>query len=131
MGQSPVSLLLLQRPRESSGRACGSLHLGACPGTGASILPTTARRSVDSHSRRTRAMTTIEALRTQLAAMPTELYSLQAENQRLKEDHPQAAEALETERELHQTREENVRRRSSWWEVGSHGRKNSNVQLRL
>jgi len=48
-------------------------------------------------------MSTTEALRTQLAALQTDYYALQAENRRFKEANPQQAEALDTERELQQS----------------------------
>ena len=54
-------------------------------------------------------MSTTEALRTRLDAMQTELYKLQVENRRLREEKPEQAQLLEVEEELAQTREENVR----------------------
>ena len=50
-----------------------------------------------------------EALRTQLDALKTDMNVLEAENRRLKEDRPEQATALETKRELAQSREENDR----------------------
>ena len=55
-----------------------------------------------------RAMSTTEALRTQLDALQREFYEVQAENRKLKEKNPQQAEAVELEQELSQSREENV-----------------------
>ena len=54
-------------------------------------------------------MTSREALRTQLDAVQSERNTLEAENRRLKDDRLDQAAALELERELTETRQENVR----------------------
>ena len=97
-----------------SGWLSGALHLGACPGSGSKTeryFPRRLRRTeLSAYPRQpTQVMSTTEALRTQLAALQTDYYALQAENRHLKEANPQQAEALDTERELQQSREENVR----------------------
>ena len=53
-------------------------------------------------------MSTTEALRTQLDAVNTQLYALEAENRRQREERPELAERIHVEEELKQTREENV-----------------------
>ena len=53
-------------------------------------------------------MSATETLRAQLATLQTDYCALQAENHRLQEAISQQAEALENERELQQSREENV-----------------------
>ena len=54
-------------------------------------------------------MGTRETLRTQLDAVKADLHALQVENRRLKEDRPEQAALLQTETDLTQTREDNVR----------------------
>ena len=54
-------------------------------------------------------MGTREVLRTQLDAVKADLHALQVENRRLKEDRPEQAALLQTETDLTQTREDNVR----------------------
>ncbi len=53
-------------------------------------------------------MSATEALRTQLDAVNTQRYLLEAENRRLREEQPERAEMIHVEEELRQTREENV-----------------------
>ena len=54
-------------------------------------------------------MSKAEALRTQLDALRTDFYSVEAENRRLREERPQEAATIEIEKELTETRSENVR----------------------
>ena len=54
-------------------------------------------------------MSTTEALRTQLDALQNQMYALEAENRRLRDEQPELAERVDIEEELKQTREENVR----------------------
>jgi uncharacterized protein YlxW (UPF0749 family) len=54
-------------------------------------------------------MLTTENLRTQLDALKTKLYGLEVENQRLWDERPEQAAAVDLEDELKQAQEENVR----------------------
>ena len=54
-------------------------------------------------------MSTTENLRTQLDALKTKLYGLEVENQRLWDERPEQAAAVDLEDELKQAQEENVR----------------------
>ena len=60
-------------------------------------------------SERRNDMSTTEALGTQLDALQTQFYEVQAENRRLREANPEHAQLLVVEDKLTQTREENVR----------------------
>ena len=53
-------------------------------------------------------MSTTEALRMQLDQLQTKYNSLEVENRRLREERPQHSEELDLERELTETRQENV-----------------------
>ena len=63
-------------------------------------------RAID---RRVEAMSTTEALRTQLDALQSQLYALEAENRRLREDRPERAEMVDLEVELKEMQEQNIR----------------------
>ena len=65
-------------------------------------------RDDDPYSRSGTKMSTTETLQTQLDALQTQFYEIQAENRRLWEENPQQVELVDMERELTQTREENV-----------------------
>ena len=54
-------------------------------------------------------MSTTEALRTQLDTLQLELYALEVENRKLRDERPERAELVDIEEELKQTQEENVR----------------------
>ena len=54
-------------------------------------------------------MSTTEALRTQLDALQSQLYALEAENRRLREDRPERAEMVDLEVELKEMQEQNIR----------------------
>ena len=54
-------------------------------------------------------MSTTEALRTQLDALQSQLYALETENRRLREDRPERAERVDLEVELKEMQEQNIR----------------------
>ena len=95
-------------------RVRGALHLGASPGTLRDPSVRTRNRSLRRHARRlkptpTTEMSATEMLRTQFDALQVECNGLQAENRMLQEERPDQAHAVDLERELAETREENVR----------------------
>ena len=54
-------------------------------------------------------MSTTEALRTQLDVLQSQLYVLEAQNRKLRDERPERAELVDIEEELKQIQEENVR----------------------